>query len=101
MKHTTKAHCIIPRVSNKGNYDFKYIIESTKDELPLKKDLHIKVGGSVNGEYSICIGLSSQRIVLCCHVNEVLNKIRDFVCAKCTYLSSNLFAHLRKKHKHM
>ena len=39
MKHTTKAHCIIPRVSNKGNYDFKYIIESTKDELPLKKDL--------------------------------------------------------------
>ena len=39
MKHTTKAHYIILMGSDKGNYDFKYIIESTKDELPLKKDL--------------------------------------------------------------
>ena len=67
----------------------------------LKKEIPVKVGESAFGEYSICNGLSSQRIVLCCHVNEVLDKIKDFVCAMCTYLSSNLFAHLRKKHKHM
>ena len=74
---------------------------SVKVGYLIKNDFHIKVGGSVNGEYSICNESSSQRIVLCCQVNEVLNKTRDFVCAKCTYLSFNLLAHLRKKHKHM